>query len=317
MSKTSQCIQLLKILYSRSRKVSVKELADILETNERNIPEYVKELREVGYEIKTIAGRYGGYLLERKSTFPSVKLNDYEKDGLMACHEYLIARNDFMQKNDYSKAMIKIASAIMSKDAMQDDTLIANRFPLAMPQEEIADRYLSIQQCLSNKTTMEIYYLSLDNHVSKRKIHPYNLFMYNNAWFVLAFDENSEEIRYFKLNRIEKFEILTEKFRVLLAYKESDYLDEYGMKQNGEWHPIKLKLTGNYAMLAKERIYGKSQKVEFSDESTTILSCKMQNKSEIIKFVLGFGKNCTVLEPQWLKDELLLISAAIADKYKL
>ena len=140
MSKTSQCIQLLKILYSRSRKVSVKELADILETNERNIPEYVKELREVGYEIKTIAGRYGGYLLERKSTFPSVKLNDYEKDGLMAGHEYLIARNDFMQKSDYSKAMIKIASAIMSKDAMQDDTLIANRFPLAMPQEEIADR---------------------------------------------------------------------------------------------------------------------------------------------------------------------------------
>ena len=56
MSKTSQCIQLLKILYSRSRKVSVKELADILETNERNIPEYVKELRDsdlcLGKKIK-------------------------------------------------------------------------------------------------------------------------------------------------------------------------------------------------------------------------------------------------------------------------
>ena len=132
MSKTSQCIQLLKILYSRSRKVSVKELASLLETNERNIPEYVKELRETGYEIKTIPGRYGGYLLERKTTFPSVKLNDDEKDGLMAGYEYLIARNDFMQNKEYGKAMQKIASAIMSRDAMYDDTLIANRFPLAM-----------------------------------------------------------------------------------------------------------------------------------------------------------------------------------------
>ena len=26
-----------------------------------------------------------------------------------------------------------------------------------------------------------------------------------------------------------------------------------------EWYPIKLKLTGKYAMLAKERIYGKNQ----------------------------------------------------------
>lgn len=50
MSKTSQCIELLKILYSRSRIVSVNELSDVLETNPRNIPEYVSELRDCGYD---------------------------------------------------------------------------------------------------------------------------------------------------------------------------------------------------------------------------------------------------------------------------
>ena len=141
--------------------------------------------------------------------------------------------------------------------------------------------------------------------------------MYNNAWFVLAFDENSQEIRYFKLNRIERFEVLTEKFRVLLSYKESDYLDEYGMKQFGEWFAIKLQLSGSSAMLAKERIYGKDQKIECPDEKTTILSCKMQNKNEIVKFVLGLGNQCTVLEPQWLKDEVVAASLDIIGKYKV
>ena len=119
--------------------------------------------------------------------------------------------------------------------------------------------------------------------------------MYNNSWFVLGFDESRGAILYFKLNRIQNFAVQHRKFVQLLTYKESDYLDEYGMKNNGEWYSIKLKLTGNYAMLVKERIYGKDQKVEVVDDKTTILSCKMQNKENILVFVLGFGSNCEVL----------------------
>ena len=315
MSKTLQCIELLKILYSRSRIVSVNELSDVLETNPRNIPEYVSELRDCGYNIKTIHGRYGGYLLERHSTFPALKLTDAEREGLMAGYEYLLARNDFMEKSDYGRAMGKITSAIMSRDTMTDDTLIANRFPLAMPQEELEGRYLAIQQCIANKTVLNIEYLSQNNEVSNRSIHPYKLFMYNNAWFVLGFDESKGDVRYFKINRIQKFDVQTRKFRVLLYYNESDYLDEYGMKNNGEWYPIKLKLTGNYAMLVKERIYGKDQKVEVVDERTTILSCRMQNKDNILKFVLGYGVDCEVLEPEWLKEKVANAIALIAKKY--
>ena len=103
MSKTSQCIELLKVLYSRSRIVSVNELSDILETNPRNIPEYVNELRDCGYIIRTVHGRYGGYLLERHGTFPALKLTDAEREGLMAGYEYLLAvmtlwENTIMEK---------------------------------------------------------------------------------------------------------------------------------------------------------------------------------------------------------------------------
>ena len=315
MSKTSQCIKLLKILYSRSRIVGVGELADALETNPRNIPEYVSELRDCGYQIKTVSGRYGGYLLERHGVFPVVKLSDGERDGLMAGYEYLLARNDFMKKADYGRAMEKVSAAILSRDPIQDNTLIANKFPLAMPQEELESRYLTIQQCIANKTVLEIEYRSLSNEVSKRTIHPYKLYMYNNSWFVLGFDESKKDIRYFKINRIEKFAAQDRKFRVLLSYNESDYLDEYGMKQNGEWYKIKLKITGTYAMLVKERIYGKDQVVEGIDDKTTILSCKMQNKENILGFVFGFGTNCEVLEPDWLKEKVKETIAQIQQKY--
>lgn len=316
MSKTSQCIKLLRILYSRKQPVNITELAGELETNPRNIPEYVKELRLIGFEIEPVHGKYGGYVLNRDSTFPAVRLSDSEREAFMTGYEYLLARNDFMEIESYKKAMQKVSSAIINRDSIMDETMLAYRFPLLMPQEDLEKRYFAIQQCIVQKTVIEIEYLSQKNEVTKRIIHPYKLFMYNNAWFVLGFDESKGDIRYFKLNRIQNFAVQHRKFVQLLTYKESDYLDEYGMKNNGEWYSIKLKLTGNYAMLVKERVYGKDQKIEVIDEKTTILSCKMQNKENILVFVLGFGSNCEVLEPEWLKEELIETIDKLYEKYE-
>ena len=217
---------MLGILYSRDI-VSVSELADLLETNPRNIPEYKKELEAAGYYIESYPGRYGGYSLEKSMLFPTVRLTEKEKQGLMAGYDYLRARNDFMQISDYSDAMAKVSAAAVGHD-LSDDLLIANRFPLAMSEEELRKRYDATENCIRGKKVFEMEYLSLSNEVSHRFFHPYKLFMYNNAWFALGFDEKSAEIRYFKLNRIQSFKVTERKFRVLLTYNERDYLDEYG-----------------------------------------------------------------------------------------
>ena len=313
MSKTALSIQMLEILYSRG-VVGIAELARLLDTNPRNIPEYKKVLEEAGYVIDTVPGRYGGYVLNKKYTFPSTRLTDAEKEGLMQGFDYLLSRNDFMRKDDYARAMAKISAALMTTDA-PENTLIANRFPLAMPQEELEERYGAMAHCIANKWVMSISYLTQKNVITERNIHPYKLFMYNNAWFVLAFDCKYESVLYFKLNRIKTFEIQNLHFRIPLTYAERDYLDEYGMKNNGEWYPIKLKLFGKYAMLAKERIYGKNQTVTPLDENVTILSCEMQNKRDVLSFVLGFGTDCEVVEPEWLKENVRTIAQQIADRY--
>ena len=68
-------------------------------------------------------------------------------------------------------------------------------------------------------------------------------------------------------------------------------------------------------MFVKERIYGKDQKVEVVDDRTIILSCRMQNKDNILKFVLGYGVDCEVLEPEWLKEKVASAIELIAKKY--
>lgn len=60
MGKTSNCLKMLQIL-SSGRVYKGQELADILETNVRNIAEYRTELEMAGYYIEGIPGKYGGY----------------------------------------------------------------------------------------------------------------------------------------------------------------------------------------------------------------------------------------------------------------
>ena len=48
----------------------------------------------------------------------------------------------------------------------------------------------------------------------------------------------------------------------------------------------------------------------------TPLSCKMQNKENILVFVLGFGANCEVVEPDWLKEKVFETLDKLYQKYE-
>lgn len=126
--------------------------------------------------------------------------------------------------------------------------------------------------------------------------------MYNLAWYVLAFNETINDVGYFKLNRIKEIELLNEKYYISKTFNEADYLDQYGMKNNGEYIPVSIEVSSPYAALVKERIYGKNQQIISVDANTTILKCEMQNLASIVSFILGFGSKAKVLEPKEVKD---------------
>lgn len=62
MNRTGKCIKMLMLL-RKYEKMSSKELSIALETNQRNIREYRKELEEAGFEFHNIRGINGGYQL--------------------------------------------------------------------------------------------------------------------------------------------------------------------------------------------------------------------------------------------------------------
>ena len=318
MFRSALCIKMLMILFTRD-VVSIKELSEELETNPRNIPEYRKELEAAGYPIETVSGRYGGYRLKKTDFFPTVRLTDAEKKALVGSFEYITKQNNFPSIPAYKTAMEKIMAANRYRTIKDTEMIMVNNQPLAMSEEEIQKRYSAIYESIEHRTKIKIAFRSNDNVVRERVIHPYEIYLDGNKWSTLGYCELVNDMRTFEFHRITSFSPIKEKFDQIYGYREGskwhDYLDARGMKKVPDWSGdlggpdasmrIKLRLSGKPAMYAKDYLYGAEQTFEEIDKDTTILEFTAKYKYNTVQLVLGFGSDCEVIEPDWLKNEIL------------
>ncbi len=297
MGKTARCIKIIQILSCRDL-VNTNELADILEINPRNIKEYIKELELCGYKIYSVTGKNGGYKLDKSETIPSLHLTVDDKKEIMMGIDFMRSSN-YPNYLNFEDVMSRITSSISLTNITPIN--VYDRFPLNADKKELQKTYNILVEAENEQLKCKIAYVNSANYKKEHMIHPYKTYFYNGAWFVLAYNETINEFGYFKLNRIEEILITRNHFTRMKTYNENDFLDSFGMRQNGEYYSVELEFKDLYQAIS-ERTYGKNQRVEIVDNHTTILKCQMQNKDIIKSFVLGFGSKCRVLYPEWLKE---------------
>jgi len=70
--------------------------------------------------------------------------------------------------------------------------------------------YIIMKKAIKNRNKVKIQYNSINSGITKRIIHPAELFCYIDKWYVAAFCELRNEIRLFKLENIIDYEVLQE-----------------------------------------------------------------------------------------------------------
>lgn len=72
--------------------------------------------------------------------------------------------------------------------------------------------YIIMKKAIKNQNKIKIVYKSINSGITKRIIHPAELFCYIDRWYVAAFCELRNEIRLFKLEDILEYDVLEEKY---------------------------------------------------------------------------------------------------------
>ncbi len=68
--------------------------------------------------------------------------------------------------------------------------------------------YIVMKKAIFNKNKVKIKYESVNSGITQRTIHPAELFVYIDKWYIAAFCELRNEIRLFKLENIKEYEVL-------------------------------------------------------------------------------------------------------------
>lgn len=74
------------------------------------------------------------------------------------------------------------------------------------------EMYIVMKKAIKNTNKVEIEYKSINSGITKRIIHPAELFCYIDKWYIAAFCELRKEIRLFKLEDILKYKVLEQTY---------------------------------------------------------------------------------------------------------
>jgi len=194
MSKISNVITMLELL-ENGRKYSIKELSEKLEVSERMIIVYKEELEKAGIYIDTVMGPYGGYVLNQNIRIPKRK---FIKE------EYEFIKN--IKVDDKDKEKLKIIADKIHGIYFDSEN---ERIKLA---GDIRNYYNILTKAIKKHLKVKINYYSYTHGNQDRIIHPLDMFLYNSDWGCAAFCEKKQDLRHFELKRINKIELLNEKF---------------------------------------------------------------------------------------------------------
>lgn len=192
------------------RLLTATDLAARFYVSVRTIYRDIRALEEAGVPIVTEEGK--GYSLMENYRVPPVMFTESQANALILAEQLVLKNKDASFVKDYSEAIDKI-KAVLKSSQKDKVNLLAERtqFSQISNQERTSSNLSALQFALTNFLLVEIDYINERNQISHRRIEPFALLSTEN-WLMVAWCRMRNEFRYFRLDRIQKLEILTEKF---------------------------------------------------------------------------------------------------------
>lgn len=206
------------------RMVTAASLAEKFGVSKRTIYRDIKALEKAGVPVYTEEGK--GYMLMEGYRIPPIMFTEKQANALILAEQLVLRNKDASFVQDYAEAIDKIKSIL--KYTVQDKAnLLAERtqYNEALNQERNSSNLSDLQYALTNYKLVRIQYINKENTTTDRIIEPFALLSAEN-WYLIAWCRLRKEFRFFRPDRIQKMEILSEKFEPHnLTLQE--YFDKY------------------------------------------------------------------------------------------
>ena len=200
-------------------------LAGKFNVSVRTIYRDIKALEQAGVPILMEEGK--GYTLMEGYKIPPIMFSENQANALILAEQLVLKNKDSSFIKDYTEAIDKI-KAVLGQSEKSKANLLAERtrFEQNIKRERNSDNISQLQFALTNFCLVNIDYTNELNTITSRIIEPFALLSTTENWLLIAWCRLRNEFRYFRLDRITRTSILSEKFEQHKMTLQ-EYFDKY------------------------------------------------------------------------------------------
>jgi predicted DNA-binding transcriptional regulator YafY len=204
MNRLDRLTSILIQLQSK-RLITAREIADRFEVTIRTIYRDIQTLRLAGVPIGEEEGK--GYFLVEGYRLPPVMFTMEEARALVTTSKILNYHTEDSLKQNYESALFKI-KAVLSLNDKDKLEFLNSRIGFQKPWAP-ASLYLDIiQHSITESEKLRIRYQSgKEEQITERIIRPYAVYFSGAVWTTIAFCELRQEMREFRLDRIQELRL--------------------------------------------------------------------------------------------------------------
>ena len=285
----------------RHGDVTARQLAERFEVSLRTVYRDVEALSAAGVPIYAEPGRNGGIRLQKGYVMDRLMLSRQEQGDILAALQSLSATNYPMDR----RVMGKLAALFGRTEQPWIDVDFSDW------SDQHRDVFTLLRAAIMEKRAVAFDYFGRDGVRTHRVVEPLQLRFKSKAWYLHAFCRSAQDLRTFRLTRIDGLELLGEHFERSLPEVAPAGFEAYG----APCHPLtRLRIDGalTYRVLDE---FDPGQAVRNADGSYTV-EARFPVDEWLVGYVLSFGAGAEVLEPAELRRAVAAEIRKMSSKYE-
>jgi predicted DNA-binding transcriptional regulator YafY len=309
-TKLKRVIDLFYILAQHPKGISAGDIARKLDVDKRYV---YRDRLDLEVLIGPIYSEKGKWKVNPEGFLPPVRFTLLEAMTIFIAARLLLGYSNAYNPSIAStfKKVSCVAPAPLRDHIRQtmewmQKQKVDNRFCFNL--EKLAQAWIE-----GRKATIQ--YLTLGEKQPKsRIIEPYFIQPASSEHgnYVIAYCHLARKVRTFKIERIHDIKLLEEHYVVPEDFDANKYLGAaWGISVYGEAETIKLKFNPVIGSIAQETTWHISQESKMQPDGSVIVTFKVPVTTELESFILGWGENVEVLEPEKLRNRILRTARGI------
>ena len=277
-------------------------LANRFEVSTKTILRDIDFLRDqLGAPVKYDARKRGYYYSDPVYMLPSVAMSEGELLALMVGTQALYGLRGTPIADQLKLVLGKLSEVLPDEISLRPLELFSNfsfSSPPSLPLK--SGTWETVIKALLSKRQMEIIY-----HGKVSRIHPLHIANLQGEWYLFVRFFDYDNFRQISMGRIEEAKLLDKRVNSS-GFDPEVFLSDTLYRFAGDNEPFSVTLLFDTEVsdAVLEREWHPNQKTEELPDGRVRLTFSAKGRIEVKRWILAWGRHCSVESPSWLKTML-------------